>query len=74
VSNEANEAKDIHVGFFNDVGEALVTQEGVDAELAEILKRHLLKTAPDADCVEKAQADLVELAANRAAKLREVNG
>jgi hypothetical protein len=69
-----NEPKDIHVGFFNDLGEALVTQEGIDTELAEILKRYLLKTHPDEDCVEKAQADLVELAANRAAKLREVNG
>lgn len=66
-----NQAEDIHTAFFEEIGAALSAQEGIDNELVEILKLHLLRTKPDEDCVENAKAAILELAASRAASKRQ---
>ena len=51
--------------FLAQLGHALKTREGVDAELAEIVVEHILTAAPAEDCVEQAMTAINELAAVR---------
>ena len=66
-----DEAEDTHAAFFEEIGAALSAREGIDNDLVEILKLHLLRTKPDEDCVENAKAAILELAANRAVSKRQ---
>jgi hypothetical protein len=62
-----NQPENRHAAFLIELGAALSAQEGIDNELAEILKFHLLKTKPDDNCVENAKAAILELAEESAA-------
>ena len=64
----ANQPEDRHDAFLTGLGAVLSAQVGVDDELAEILKLHLLRTKPDENCVENAKAAMLQLAAKRAAQ------
>lgn len=61
------QVEDTQGSFLAELGNALSTQEGVDAELAEILKRNLLQAAPSDQCVDNARAAILKLAEERAA-------
>ena len=52
--------------FLADLGEKLDSQLGVDADLADILKKHLLVIHPANNAVASAQADIAKLAGKRA--------
>jgi hypothetical protein len=52
--------------FLTRLGKELVTQEGVDIDLASILAAHLLTGAPAADAIANAKADILKLADDRA--------
>jgi hypothetical protein len=52
--------------FLTALGERLGTQEGADVALAEILKAHILKTAPGKNAIPQAAAAILKLAEERA--------
>jgi len=52
--------------FLNALGESLCRQEGVDQDLLDILKQHILKEAPAKDAVPQAMDAIRKLAADRA--------
>ena len=52
--------------FLTQLGQALKTREGVDAELAGIVVEHILTRAPAEDCVGQAMTAINKLAASRA--------
>lgn len=52
--------------FLAQLGNALMTSEGVDAELAGIVVEHILSAAPSENCVEQAMTAINTLAASRA--------
>ncbi len=66
-----NDAADTLATFLAELGKALIVNEGMDADLASILSRHLLNAAPTEDCVEQAMMAINVLAANRAAPAKE---
>jgi hypothetical protein len=53
--------------FLAQLGDSLANQEGVDVDLAAILKTHLLTDSPAKDAVPQAKVALVTLAVERAA-------
>lgn len=53
--------------FLVELVDTLVAMEGVDVELASILKIHLLKSAPAKDGVMLAKEKILQLADERAA-------
>ena len=57
--------------FLAELGQALTTREGEDAELATIVVEHILAPVPAEDCVEQAMAAINRLAASRATPLKE---
>jgi hypothetical protein len=61
------ETGDSPADFLAQLSTALLAHEGVDSELAEILKTHILAIAPATDCVTKAKAAISALAKKRAA-------
>ncbi|WP_029587483.1 hypothetical protein [Bradyrhizobium sp. URHD0069] len=52
--------------FLAGLSRHLCGKEGVDIELADILRVHLLQGCPAADAVEQAKAAIVKLAVDRA--------
>lgn len=52
--------------FLTTLGESLTQREGVDADLADILKTHILKAAPAQNAVAQAKDAILKLAAERA--------
>jgi len=52
--------------FLEQLNTVLLTQEGVDSQLAEILKTHILAVSPASNCVLKAKAAILALAKKRA--------
>lgn len=52
--------------FFNALGDHLKGKEGADVGLADILKAHILKTAPTQNAVSQAKGAIVKLAGERA--------
>jgi hypothetical protein len=52
--------------FLASLGESLSEMEGVDKELVEILKAHLLKVSPASDAVTQANKAIQKLAGQRA--------
>lgn len=65
MSNE-NESQDTPEVFLSNLGEDLQKKEGVDADLTEILRKHILTTAPTKDAVTAAKSAIVKLAESRA--------
>lgn len=63
-------------GFLEELGKHLSEQDGVDPELANIVRAHLLKVAPAQDVVAQAKGAILKLATERAAppKREEANG
>lgn len=53
--------------FLKAVGQSLKGQEGVDADLADILMSHILKAAPMQNAVAQAKDAILKLAGERAA-------
>jgi hypothetical protein len=53
--------------FLAQLGDSLANQEGVDADLAAILKTHLLTASPAKDAVPRAKAAIAKLTVERAA-------
>lgn len=47
------ELDDSPAGFLTSLGEQLSEKDGVDVDLAEILRTHLLKVSPTQDAVAK---------------------
>lgn len=60
------EAADTPDAFLKALGESLKGKEGIDADLATILKTHLLKTAPAQNAVTQAKDAILKLAGERA--------
>ncbi len=54
--------------FLEEAGRSLDAKNGVDLELAAILKTHLLKDGASNDAVNLARDAIVQLAGERAAK------
>ncbi|MBB1634932.1 hypothetical protein [Cupriavidus sp. UME77] len=54
--------------FLTKLGDDLSARDGVDANLAKILKEHLLTVAPANEAVAKAMAAIVKLAGERASQ------
>jgi hypothetical protein len=52
--------------FLSELGNALKSREGVDADLAKLISRHILTAAPDQKCVEEASKAMATLADARA--------
>ena len=52
--------------FLTSLGQSLRNQEGVDIDLVDILRAHILKASPTQDAVAQAKAAIVELAGKRA--------
>jgi hypothetical protein len=52
--------------FFNALGDYLKGKEDTDVGLADILKAHILKTAPTQNAVAQAKDAIVKLAGERA--------
>lgn len=61
------EAGDSPAEFLAHLSSGLLVQEGVDKELAEILKAHILAVSPAPNCITKAKAAILALAKKRAA-------
>ena len=57
--------------FLAELGQALTTREGEDAELARIVAEHILTAAPAEDCVDRAMTAIRALAASRASPPKE---
>jgi len=57
--------------FLASLGGNLREQEGVDLDLAEILRKHILKVSPGADAVSQAKAAILKLAEERASRSEE---
>ncbi|TGR23146.1 MULTISPECIES: hypothetical protein [unclassified Mesorhizobium] len=53
--------------FLSALAEGLTVREGVDTDLADILKRHILKAAPAQNAVIEAKDAILQLAGRRAA-------
>lgn len=62
--------------FLEELGKHLSQQDGVDPELANIVRAHLLRVEPAQDVVVQAKAAIVRLAGERAAppKAEEADG
>jgi hypothetical protein len=60
------ETVDAPEAFLKVLGEGLEAKEGVDIGLANILKTHILKTAPAQSAVAQAKDAILKLAAERA--------
>jgi hypothetical protein len=52
--------------FLDSLGDSLTRKDGVDIKLADILKAHILKAAPDQNAVAKARDAILKLAGERA--------
>jgi hypothetical protein len=65
VEDEADVA-DMPDAFLKALGESLKGKEGVDAGMADILKTHILKTAPAQNAVAQAKEAILKLAGERA--------
>ncbi|MCP3477946.1 hypothetical protein NLM33_48655 (plasmid) [Bradyrhizobium sp. CCGUVB1N3] len=52
--------------FLTALGEGLKQREGVDADLADILKTHILKATPAQNAVAQAKDAVLKLAGERA--------
>lgn len=63
---ETTEAADTPDAFLKGLGESLKGKDGVDADLATILKTHLLKGAPAQNAVTQAKDAILKLASERA--------
>lgn len=57
--------------FLVAVGDALKAQEGVDADLAAIVSKHIITAAPAEQCVFHALKEIVALATKRASPEKE---
>ncbi|MCG7853206.1 MAG: hypothetical protein MIO92_11860 [Methanosarcinaceae archaeon] len=62
---------EMSAAFLAQLGRALKTRKGVDAELAGIVVEHILTPAPAEDCVEQAMTAVNTLAAARATTPKE---
>ena len=60
-----NDDDETPVAFLAELGQALTTREGEDAELAAIVVEHILAAAPAETCVEQAMTAINTLAAAR---------
>lgn len=60
------DSSDTPDAFLKALGESLKGKEGVDAGLADILKGHILKTAPAQNAVVLAKDAILKLAGERA--------
>jgi hypothetical protein len=56
--------------FLDALGDGLTRKDGVDVNLADILKAHILKAAPDQNAVAKAKDAILKLADERASDLK----
>ena len=65
VEDDANAAESPDA-FLKALGESLKGKEGVDAGLADILKGHILKSAPAQNAVALAKDAILKLAGERA--------
>ncbi|MHB0790639.1 hypothetical protein [Bradyrhizobium sp. 5.13L] len=65
MEGEAEPAESPEV-FLTTLGESLTQREGVDADLADILKTHILKAVPAQNAVAQAKDAILKLAAERA--------
>jgi hypothetical protein len=61
-----NESQDTPEDFLSNLGESLQKEEGIDVHLTEILRKHILITAPAKDAVAAAKSAIVKLAESRA--------
>jgi hypothetical protein len=60
------EAADTPDAFLKTLAESLKGQEGADADMADILNAHILKTAPEPNAVALAKNAILKLAGERA--------
>ncbi|KRQ95144.1 hypothetical protein [Bradyrhizobium valentinum] len=65
------QAADSTARFLEELGQRLSEQDGVDAELANIIRTCLLKVAPAQDVVMLTKAAIVKLAGERAVLRKE---
>lgn len=65
MEGEAEPAESPEV-FLTTLGESLTQREGVDADLADILKTHILKAVPAQNAVAQAKDAILKLAGQRA--------
>lgn len=72
----AEESDESPAAFLATLGKHLSEKDGVDVDLADILRTHLLKVSPTQDAVAEAKAAIVKLAGERAnpPKKEEANG
>ena len=52
--------------FLSELGHALTSLEGVDADLANLVSKHILTASPHEDAVDQALSDITALARQRA--------
>jgi hypothetical protein len=71
--NGEAESVDSPAGFLTSLGKQLSEKDGVDVDLAEILRTHLLKVSPTQDAVALAKAAIIKLAGERANPPKEEN-
>lgn len=64
--NNESEQPDTPEVFLANLGESLQKKEGIDADLTEILRKHILTASPAKDAVTVAKAAIIKLADNRA--------
>lgn len=64
--NNESELPDTPEVFLVNLGESLQKKEGVDSNLIEILRKHILTVSPTHDAVSGAKAAIIKLANNRA--------
>ena len=70
------ESADTPDAFLKALGESLKGKEGVDADMADILKTHILKVSPAQNALAQAKDAILKLAGERAspAKPEVANG
>ena len=56
--------------FLSALGDSLKGEEGVDVELVDILKTHILKASPAQNAVAQARDAIVKLASARSSPLK----
>jgi hypothetical protein len=72
----AEESDESPAAFLTALGKHLSEKDGVDVDLVDILRTHLLKVSPTQDAVAQAKAAIIKLAGERAnpPKKEEANG
>ena len=66
-----NDAEETPAAFLVELGEVLMANEAMDAELATIISQHILTATPAEDSVAQAMKAIIALAEERATPSKE---